>query len=74
MDGWIIVATGRQERATPHVGRLCVVRVKGGPTVVGRLRHGYSDGAYSVEQLWPETIVPDVRVEWTEPVLWIRPR
>ena len=74
MDGWIVVTTGRQERATPHVGRLCVARIKGGPTVVGRLRHGYSDGAYSVEQLWPETIIPDERIEWTEPVLWIRPR
>ena len=52
VDGWIVVATERQERATPHVGRLCVVRIKGGPTV-----HGHSDGAYSVEQLWPETII-----------------
>lgn len=42
--------------------------------MIGRLRHGCSDGAYSVEQLWPETIIPDVRIEWTEPVLGIRPR
>lgn len=27
---------------------------QGGPTVIDRLRHGYSDGAYSVEQLWPK--------------------
>lgn len=42
--------------------------------MIGRLRQGYSGGAYSVEQLWPETIIPDVRIEGTEPVLWIRPR
>ena len=36
-DGWIVVATERQERATPHVGRLCVVRIKGGPTVHGAI-------------------------------------
>ena len=69
VDGWVVVATERQERATPHVGRLCV---QGRPH--GDCTDLFRRSLFGGTALAGNNYIPDVQVEWTEPIRWICPR
>ena len=60
-------------RSVP-VERLSVVKLADGPLILAKCRYGYLEGSYVVAQVWPEKTIPDAKIEWASPVLWIKPR
>ena len=76
IDGWLFFALdgeGAVEGRSVPVERLSVVKPADGPTVLAKLRYGYLEGSYAVAQAWPEKTIPDAKIEWASPVLWIKP-
>lgn len=72
-DGWLVFYRrdihGIDDRA---VGRLSVVKVQDGPTLVKKLRRGTRKGHFTLES-WNGPSQEDVRLEWAAPVIDIRP-
>ena len=73
-DGWLVVY-GPEYQGVPErcVGRLCVVGVKDGPTLLKILKRGKRKGLWDLESINAPTR-HDQKVEWAALVEDIRPR
>lgn len=73
IDGWTVYVEpptgGRVDHA---LGRLSLVTLESGMTVVGFLRRGYQPGTYNVTNFMPPQL-DNVEVKWATPVLLLRP-
>lgn len=72
-DGWLIFY-GEEHRGIPDecVGKLCVLQVKDGPTLLKTLKRGTRKGFWRLES-WNAPAREDVKVEWAAKVIDIRP-
>lgn len=74
-EGWLIfyrrLDSGVDERNC--LGKLCVVKINDGATMLKTLRRGTSKHHYRLES-WNAPPREDVVLEWASPVLDIRPR
>lgn len=73
-EGWIIFY-GQEHAGIPEecVGKLSVVQIKDGPTLLKTLRKGSKKGLWRLES-WNAPVRDNVRVEWAAKVIDIRPR
>lgn len=73
-EGWIIFY-GQEHGGIPEecVGKLSVVQVKDGPTLLKTLKKGSKRGLWRLES-WNAAPREDVKVEWAAKVIDIRPR
>ncbi len=72
--GWLIFY-GAEHQGVPDacVGKLCVVQVKDGPTLLKTLKRGARKGLFRLES-WNAPPREDQRIEWAALVTDIRPR
>lgn len=53
----------------------CVVRLTDGRTMLKRVERGARRGQYTLRSYNPTTpSIPDAKVEWIAPVIWVKPR
>ncbi|MEK9754410.1 MAG: helix-turn-helix domain-containing protein [Rhodospirillaceae bacterium] len=71
LDGWLLYFRPRA-CAPPEVTRLCVAELADGSRRVGNLRRGYRPGTFNLV-LGPGSMIENLRVMSSSPVLWIRP-
>jgi transcriptional regulator with XRE-family HTH domain len=73
IDGWTVYVeppiNGRVDQA---LGRLALVTLDSGITIVGFLRRGYQPGTYNVTNFVPP-LLENVGVRWATAVLLLRP-
>jgi transcriptional regulator with XRE-family HTH domain len=73
IDGWTVYVeppvNGRVDQA---LGRLALVTLESGITIVGFLRRGYQPGTYNVTNFVPP-LLENVSVRWATAVLLLRP-
>ncbi|MDQ8050701.1 helix-turn-helix transcriptional regulator [Luteibacter sp.] len=73
IDGWTVYVeppvNGRVDQA---LGRLALVTLESGITIVGFLRRGYTPGTYNVTNFVPP-LLENVTVRWATAVLLLRP-
>lgn len=71
--GWIVFY-GPEHNGIPEecVGKICVVQVKDGPTLLKRLRRGSRKGLWRLES-WNAPVRDDIKLEWAARVIDIRP-
>lgn len=73
-DGWLIFYKREQEGVPEDcVGRLCVVKVHDGPTLLKDLRRGKSPKLWTLHS-WNAPARENVRLDWAARVIDIRPR
>lgn len=73
-DGWRLYYAGDATRvAEDCVGRLCIVKVHDGPTLVKKVWNTAKRGIYRLES-FNAPPRDDVRLDWAAPVLMIEPR
>lgn len=66
-------ALGNDPRTFLH--RDCVVRLRDGRTVLKRVEPGTKRGFYTLRSYNPAVAtVPDAKIEWIAPVVWVKPR
>lgn len=72
-EGWLIFY-GAEHQGIPEecVGKLCIVGVKDGPTLLKTLKRGTRKGLWRLES-WNAPPREDVKIEWAARVLDIRP-
>jgi phage repressor protein C with HTH and peptisase S24 domain len=57
------------------LNRDCVVRLADGRTMLKRVEIGARKGQYTLRSYNPATpSIPDARLEWVGPVIWVKPR
>ncbi|MFA7243195.1 MAG: S24 family peptidase [Sulfuricellaceae bacterium] len=57
------------------LNRDCIVRLSDGRTMLKRVELGARKGQYTLRSYNPATpSIPDARVEWVAPVIWVKPR
>lgn len=73
-DGWVVLYS-RDYDGVPDsvVGKLCVVKVHEGPTLLKTVRRGRTQKFYTLES-WNAPLREDTRLDWASPVIEIRPR
>ena len=73
-DGWVVLYS-RDHDGVPDavIGKLCVVKVHEGPTLLKTVRRGRTQKLYTLES-WNAPLREDTRLEWASPVIEIRPR
>jgi hypothetical protein len=73
-DGWLLIyrhpEAGVQERS---IGKLCIVDVVEGPTLVKVLQRGSKRGLWNLVS-WKGAVRTDVQINWAAPVLYIQPK
>lgn len=73
-DGWLVFYSRDSEGVEDEcVGKLCVVKVHEGPTLVKKLRKGSKKGLFTLES-WNAAPRVDMRLDWAARVLDIRPK
>jgi len=73
-EGWLIFyGPEHQGVAEECLGKLCVVQVKDGPTLLKTLKRGSRKGLFRLES-WNAPPREDVRLAWAARVIDIRPR
>jgi hypothetical protein len=73
-EGWLIFyGAEHQGVAEDCLGKLCVVQVKDGPTLLKTLKRGSRKGLFRLES-WNAPPREDVKLLWAARVLDIRPR
>jgi hypothetical protein len=73
-EGWLIFY-GPEHQGVPEdcIGKLCVVQVKDGPTLLKTLKRGSRKALFRLES-WNAPPREDVKLEWAARVTDIRPR
>lgn len=72
-EGWLIFyREGNQGVQQECLGKLCVVKVADGATLLKTLRHGTKRGRFRLES-WNAPPREDVKLEWAARVIDIRP-
>jgi|SRR6185437_9348467 len=73
-EGWLIFyGPEHQGVAEDCVGKLCVVQVKDGPTLLKTLKRGSRKGLFRLES-WNAPPREDVKLAWAAKVVFIKPR
>ena len=73
-EGWLIFyGPEHQGVAEDCIGKLCVVQVKDGPTLLKTLKRGSRRGMFRLES-WNAPPREDVKLAWAARVIDIRPR
>jgi SOS-response transcriptional repressor LexA len=73
-DGWLLYYDDRREPVTDDlIGRLCVVGLRNGTTLVKRLRRGNEPGRFTLIST-NAGVMENVPIEWAAKVTWIQPR
>ena len=72
IDGWTVYVEPPTGRVDNALGRLSLVTLESGITIVGFLRRGYAPGTYNVTNFVPPQL-ENVGVKWATPVLLLRP-
>lgn len=73
-DGWLIFWAKDQDGVPEEcLGRLCVVQVKDGSTMVKEVHRGARKGLYNLLS-WNAPARQDVRLDWASRIIDIRPR
>jgi phage repressor protein C with HTH and peptisase S24 domain len=73
-EGWLIFyGPEHQGVAEDCIGKLCVVQVKDGPTLLKTLKRGSRKGLFRLES-WNAPPREDVKLAWAARVIDIRPR
>ena len=73
-DGWLIFYKRDQEGVPDEcIGKLCVVKVHDGPTLLKELRRGKSSKLWTLHS-WNAPARENVRLDWAARVIDIRPR
>jgi phage repressor protein C with HTH and peptisase S24 domain len=72
-NGWLVFY-GREHDGIPEecIGRLSVVQIKDGPTLLKRLKRGSRRGMWTLES-WNAPPREDVKLLWASKVLYIKP-
>lgn len=71
-DGWFVLYDSRREPPDDLVGRLCVVEIEDGRTLVKWLRRGHLPGRFNLESTNAPTM-RDIAVQWAAQVTAILP-
>jgi len=72
-DGWLAaILPPREPDESAMLDRMCVVGLKGGGTLLRKVRRGYTPGRYTLTSVFVEPI-HDAELAWFSPVLFIRP-
>ncbi|WP_062114044.1 helix-turn-helix transcriptional regulator [Aureimonas sp. AU40] len=72
-DGWLAaILPPRAPEEGAMIDRMCVVGLKGGGTLLRRVRRGYTPGRYTLISVFVDPI-HDAELAWFSPVLFIRP-
>jgi hypothetical protein len=73
-EGWLIFY-GPEHQGVPEdcIGKLCVVEVKDGPTLLKTLKRGSRKGLFRLES-WNAPPREDVKLSWAARVVYIKPR
>lgn len=73
-EGWLILyGPENQGIYDSCIGKLCVVKVKDGPTLLKTLKRGSRKGLWNLES-WNAKTREDQKIEWAARVMVIRPR
>ena len=73
-EGWRIFYCAEQQGvAEDCIGKLCVVQVKDGPTLLKTVKRGSRRGLFRLES-WNAPPREDVRLAWAARVVFIQPR
>lgn len=73
-EGWLIFYGPEHQGVSEDcLGKLCVVQVKDGPTLLKTLKRGSRKGLFRLES-WNAPPREDVRLAWAARVIDIRPR
>ena len=72
-DGWLVFYEAEQQGVSEKcLGKLCVVQIKDGPTMLKTLYRGTRRGLYRLES-WDAPARPGVKISWAARVTDIRP-
>ena len=55
-----------------YVNKLCVVKIKDGPTLLKILKKGYSKGRFNLMS-YNADMIEDARLEWCAKIIFIKP-
>lgn len=69
LDGWVMFTDERSAPSDAIIGRLCRVKIAGGPEALATVRRGYRSGTYS---LFGPYNAESQQIEWAAPVLYTR--
>lgn len=69
MDGWVFFFKKTAEVEPDAVGRFCIAKVQGGPTILSTIRRGYRENSFNLSGLYSKD---SERLEWASPVLLTR--
>jgi transcriptional regulator with XRE-family HTH domain len=73
-EGWLIFYGPEHQGVTEDlIGKLCVVQVKDGPTLLKTLKRGSRKGLFRLES-WNAPPREDVKLVWAARVVYIKPR
>lgn len=72
IDGWTVYVEPPTGKVDHALGRLALVTLESGMTIVGFLRRGYQPGTYNVTNFVPPQL-ENVGVKWATPVLLLKP-
>lgn len=74
-DGWVVIYRRADQEGVPDacLNRLCIAKVKDGPTLLKTLRRGPLPRTFNLES-WNAAPREGVKLDWASPVLSIRPR
>lgn len=73
-EGWLIFYGPEYQGVVEDcIGKLCVVHVKDGPTLLKTLKRGKRKGLFRLES-WNAPPREDVKLDWAARVIDIRPR
>ncbi len=73
-NGWrVFYRKGHDGILAEDIGKLCVIQLADGNTLLKKLRKGYAPERYNLES-WNAALMEDQEVRWASPVLSIAPR
>ena len=75
VDGWIVVLSGVNRDPKDSLTDLCAYCMQDGKVSMGVLSKGYLTGTFNVAEFFTDTpkVRENVRILWTQKVLWIKP-
>ena len=73
-EGWLIFYGPEHQGVSEEcMGKLCVVQVKDGATLLKTLKRGSRKGLFRLES-WNAPPREDIKIAWAAPVVMIKPR
>lgn len=72
-DGWVLFSRPFGQPCLDCLGRLCVVKPRGGDPILAHVNRGLLREHFSLVTPGREYSIDNADIEWAAPVLWIRP-